>query len=273
MGPQKMAAKWFQLLMKMKVKLLLLMMMCLQWLNLPKKVMSCLVVIKFCSLTVTLGFKWNMTTACRKLELPEFPQLIRRFLYDQIYPQARVSSFHVSIDACPAFSGKFSVFHCASATFRAPSDPSGPRSMRREYIRATSSWRNGCARNDCVFLNAQPELLGMRGLSVACVFLFFSFFYGSTRYLCALVQWFSTTGDKPDEETGLWVVEPDITQDGRPQLAIIHVESIFRAAHLIPAYRTSEFVRRTLTMHDTLDEFKVFYANKFVDHHAFEIAS
>jgi hypothetical protein len=68
-------------------------------------------------------------------------------------------------------------------------------------------------------------------------------------------------------------VEPEVQQDGRPYLAIVHLDTIFRAAHLIPAYRTSDFVKRSLTMHDTLDEFKVFYVNKFVDHHAFEIAS
>jgi hypothetical protein len=68
-------------------------------------------------------------------------------------------------------------------------------------------------------------------------------------------------------------VEPEVQQDGQPYLAIVHLDTIFRAAHLIPAYRTSDFVKRSLTMHDTLDEFKVFYVNKFVDHHAFEIAS
>jgi hypothetical protein len=179
-------------------------------LNLPKTVVSCRAVIIYGSLTVALGFKWNLTTACRKLELPEFPQLIRRFLCDQIYPHARIASSHVLIDAYyPVFVGKISIFHCASATFRAPSDPSGPRSMRREYIRATASWRIGRARN-------------------------------------------------PDDETGLWMVEPDIEQDGQPHLAVIHLDSIFRAAHLIPAYRTSEFIRRTLRMHDTLDGFENF---------------
>ena len=119
----------------------------------------------------------------------------------------------------------------------------------------------------------RPELPGMRGLEVGRVFLFFSFVHGDICYPCALIQWFSVIGDEPEDETGLWMVEPEVHEDGRPYLAIIHLESIFRAAHLIPAYRTSTFVRRSLTMHDTLDEFKVFYVNKFVDHHAFEIAS
>jgi hypothetical protein len=86
------------------------------------------------------GFKWNLATACDKLELPEFPQLLSRFLYDQIHPHARILSSHVSIDGCPVFQGKFSLFVSASATFRAPSDPCGRRNMRCEYIRTTPAW-------------------------------------------------------------------------------------------------------------------------------------
>ena len=70
------------------------------------------------------------------------------------------------------------------------------------------------------------------------------------------------------------MVGPDThDDDGRPYLAVISLESIIRAAHLIPVYHTNDFISRTLTMYDTLDEFKVFYVNRFVDHHAFEIAS
>ena len=224
-------------------------------------------------LTGVSGFKWKLNTACIKLQLPEFPELLRRFLYDQLYPNAHFPSAHVSINACPVFTGKISVFPCASATFRAPSDPSGPRSMRREYIRAAPTWRNGYARYDCVFVNSRPELSGMRGLTVARVFLFFSFVHRDMKHTCALVQWYSIIGTTPDDETGLWMVEPDVHNDGRPYLAVIPLGSIIRAAHLLPVYRTNNFIRRLLTMHDTLDKFKVFYVNKFVDHHAFEIAS
>jgi hypothetical protein len=69
------------------------------------------------------------------------------------------------------------------------------------------------------------------------------------------------------------MVEPETHEDGQPELAIIHLDSIFRAAHLMPAYRTSDFVNPTLTMHNTLDEYQLFYVNKFVDHHVFEIAA
>lgn len=111
----------------------------------------------------------------------------------------------------------------------------------------------------------------MRGLFVARVFLFFSFVHMGSLYSCALVQWFSTIGDEPNDETGLWMVEPDVREDGRPLLAVIHLDCVLRAAHLTPVYSTSNFVSRSLTMHDTLDKFKVFYVNKYADHHAFEI--
>jgi len=109
------------------------------------------------------------------------------------------------------------------------------------------------------------ECVGFKLLAFSCFFLL-------SMEVLTLVQWFSVIGDEPEDETGLWMVEPDVYEDGLPFLAVIHLDSIFRAAHLMPAYLTSDFVRRSLTMHDTLDEFKKFYVNKFVDHHAFEIA-
>src|SRR6202166_3011240 len=113
----------------------------------------------------------------------------------------------------------------------------------------------------------------MKGLEVARVFFFFLMTHRSQSYPSALVQWFSVVGDEPDDETGLWMVEPEIHENGEPHWAIIHLDTILRAAHLMPAYQTSDFVKPTLTMHNTLDEFKLFYINKFVDHHAFEITA
>jgi len=50
-----------------------------------------------------------LATASIKLEVAGFPELLRCFLYGQQYPDA---STFVSIDACPMFKGKLSVFHC-----------------------------------------------------------------------------------------------------------------------------------------------------------------
>ena len=52
--------------------------------------------------------------------------------------------------------------------------------------------------------------------------------------------------------------------------SIIHLDAVVRAA-LLPVFG-QDFVSRTLTLSDTLDEFSSFYVNKYADYHSFEIA-
>jgi hypothetical protein len=219
-----------------------------------------------------IEYRWSVEKAAEKLELPSFQIMIRRFLYDQLYPDSRLPSDQIDTNAYPNLNGGVSIFYSATATFRAPSDISGITGMHREYIRATPSWRLGPARYDCIYVNSADESESMHGLEIARVMAFFSVVHGEEEYQCALIHWFSRPGTGPDENTGLWVVEPDFDDDGNPFLDIVHVDSIYRAAHLLPVYKTTEYTLRTLTMHDTLDTFKRFYVNKFVDYHAFEIA-
>jgi hypothetical protein len=141
--------------------------------------------------------------------------------------------------------------------------------MRREHIRAISSWRGGPARYDCVLVNSDPDLEGTRGFEVARVFLFFSFQHQNEMYPCALIQWYSYVGTQPDDDTGLWKIEPDTKDNGSPHLAVIHLDTIFRAVHLMPAYCTAEFISKTITMHSSLDTFNIFYVNRYADHHLF----
>ena len=144
--------------------------------------------------------------------------------------------------------------------------------MRREHIRATTSWRKGPARYDCVLVNAYPDVHGARGFEIARVFLFFSFRHQDNEYSCALVQWFSFVGLEPHEDTGFWLVEPDVNADtGEPHIAVIHLDSIYRAVHLMPAHLNTNFIDLSITMHTSLDTFKLFYVNNFVDHHAFAV--
>lgn len=145
--------------------------------------------------------------------------------------------------------------------------------MRREHIRATSSWRKGQARYDTVLVNSNPEVEGVRGFEVARVFLLFSFQHENKEYPCALIQWYSHVGSEPDDETGLWMVEPDTNDAGDPHLAVIHLDSIYRAVHLLPAHQNNTFVERTVTMHSSLDMFQLFYINRFADHQSFEVLS
>jgi hypothetical protein len=157
------------------------------------------------------------------------------------------------------------------ATFYSPSDISGVGGMRKERIRAVKSWRKGPARYDCIFVETDPDAPGMDGLEIARVHLFFSFTFQGVKYPCALVHWFSHVGQSADPGMGMWTVEPDVMDDGAPLAAVIHLDTIIRAAHLLPVFK-KEFVPRDLSFSDTLDKFQLFYVNKFIDHHAFEIA-
>jgi hypothetical protein len=86
-------------------------------------------------------------------------------------------------------------------------------------------------------------------------------------YTCGLVL----VDDVPNDNTGMWVIEPDILDDGTKFTSIIHLDTVVRAALLLPVFG-QDFVSRTLTLLDTLDEFSSFYVNKYADHHSFEIA-
>jgi hypothetical protein len=207
-----------------------------------------------------------------ELNQPDFIQLIQHFLHDQLCTE---SASHMSYDnhppLLPQFHGKISVYTSAISTFRAPSDLSGIGGMRHERIRATPTWKNGAARYDCVFVNTDPAANGFLGLDVARVRLFFSIEFCGITYPCALVQWMSRLSDEADENTGMWIVEPDVDASGSPLVAVIHLDSILRAAHLIGVCG-DKCLPKGLAFHQSLDTFPAFYVNKFIDHHAFEIA-
>ena len=218
-----------------------------------------------------------MHTAAESLQQPSFPKLLRRFLYNQLHDNPASAS--LAQDAHPRIKGRVHVCNSAVATFYAPSDISGISSMRREHIRATSSWRKGKARYDTILVNSNSEVPvdseGVRGFQVARVFLFFSFQHEDKKYPCALIQSYSHVGSEPDEDTGFWMVEPDTDDDGDPCLAVIHLDSVYRAVHLLPVHQDNTFVERTtgITMHSSLDMFQLFYINRFVDHQSFEVLS
>jgi hypothetical protein len=170
---------------------------------------------------------------------------------------------------------KVSVFHSATATFRAPSNPSGPGGMYREVIRSTPSWPKGDIpgpRRDCVFVDiGNSEDTGAKGFLVARVYLFFKFSYNGTDYPCALVHWYSTSNER-DATTGYWVVEPESTRRGARHMSVIHLDSIIRGAHLLPRFLSDAPIYREINYSNVLDVYASFYINKFIDHHAFEIA-
>ena len=69
----------------------------------------------------------------------------------------------------------------------------------------------------------------------------------------------------------MWVVEPDFHPDGSAFSAVIHLDSILRAAHLIPVFG-QDTISTDIPLAYSLDVFSSYYVNKYIDHHAFEIA-
>ncbi|KAF7975074.1 hypothetical protein HWV62_10459 [Athelia sp. TMB] len=134
------------------------------------------------------------------------------------------------------FKESITTYPSAQALFYAPSDICGTGGMRRERIRAVSSWYGGAARYDTVFVETDPDSEGMLALDIVRVRLFFSFMFRSNKYPCALVHWLQHVGEAADEDTGMWVVERELDEDRRPVAAVIHLDTIFHAAHLIGVY-------------------------------------
>jgi hypothetical protein len=223
----------------------------------------------FCYLPMSTVHTGYPEAIAVEIEQPDLPNLIQQFIYKERHSDD--VSDDSSVSALPTFYGKINVYPSAVATFHAPSDISGIGGMRRERIRAVKSWRKGPGRYDTIFVNTDSSIEGMRGLDIARVRLFFSFSHDGVDYPCALVRWFSRVGDLPDDNTGMWVVEPESLDDGEPFMSIVHLDTIVRASHLLPVFGQGH-VSRTLKFPDTLDTFSRFYVNKFIDHHAFEIA-
>jgi len=147
--------------------------------------------------------------------------------------------------------------------------------MYREIIRSTPFWPRGDIpgpRRDCVFVDVgNSEDIGMKGLLIARVYLFFKFSYNGIDYPCALVHWYSIH-DEPDAATSFWVVRPESTRRGARHASVIHLDSIIRGAHLLLRFLSDAPVYREINYMNVLDVYTSFYVNKFIDHHAFKIA-
>ncbi|KAI6096588.1 hypothetical protein F5141DRAFT_1220658 [Pisolithus sp. B1] len=211
----------------------------------------------------------TVTELAAELNLQHLPTILEEFLLQQLDAYDNCDS---DLPEWPTYGNKITVVNAAAALFYAPSDISGIGGMWREYIRSCHSWQNGAPRYDCAFVNTDSGLKGMYGLDIVRILAFFSFVSQSKRYPCAVVQWFDRVGDKPDTDTGMWIVRPAFTAQRRPSIGIIHVDTLYRAAHLIPLYATRP-VSRNLKPHHSYDSFTAFYINKFIDHHAFSLLS
>ena len=110
----------------------------------------------------------------------------------------------------------------------------------------------------------------MHRLNVAGARHFFSITMNHVKYPCTLIHWYTIVGDSPDDNIGIWVVEPDILDNRQSWTVVIHLDTIVHLAHLLPIYRVSP-APKGVKYTDTLDTFSQFYVSKFADYHAFEI--
>ncbi|KAF9218822.1 hypothetical protein BS17DRAFT_863841 [Gyrodon lividus] len=203
----------------------------------------------------------TVSILAEELCIPNLSDLLRCFLFDQINPNHPSDHSEVPLAACPHYDGRISTFNSASSRFYAPSDLSGIGGMHTKFICSTPLWRN-----------EDPEALGMCALDIAHVLSFFSFTYREGTYMCAVIQWFNKISDSPDGDTGMWMVCPSYLPNHTPNFAIIHIDTIYRAAHLIPIYGANA-ISHDIKPHHSYDAFQAFYINKYADHHVFEIAS
>ena len=86
------------------------------------------------------------------------------------------------------------------------------------------------------------------------------------------MSWYSVVGDQPCPDTRMWKVKPDLDDLRNPVLDITHLNSILRNAHLMGVCDGSTGLPHNFNFNDSLDSFKAFYINKYIDYHAHEIA-
>lgn len=201
--------------------------------------------------------------------------LVRHFLFYEQHPTF-VGTPSLSLCPTTANISKISVYHSVTTTFCAPSNPSGIGSLYHKTIRCTPQWQTGdviACRRDCVILNTGSDALGMRGLDVARVHLFFSFEVANEQFPCTLVHHFCKSFDDPDPDNGMWIVKPDLDRNKYRVMSVVHLDSIVCATHLLPVFKGDAAIPREVNFSHSLDIFTAFYVNKYIDYHAFETAS
>lgn len=202
-----------------------------------------------------------------ELAIPHLPHLMWSFIHTQLH-----SDDNQLCDLCSFYLGKIYVFNSMSATFYTPSDLCGTDGMQQEFICAYPNWWNDGPRYDCVFVVTDPDTEGLRGLDVAWVLVFFSFKFQGEQFSCTIIWWFDRVGNAPNDDTGMWIIKPSSNASRQPKIAVIHIDSIFHAAHLIPVYGTLPIPSQGIPPNKSYDHFHLFYINKYADHHAFTTA-
>jgi hypothetical protein len=215
---------------------------------------------------VESGYLQDLLDLAEFVQQPDLPFALQHFIYLLDHPDSATIPSS-PLDLLP-FQGRIHVHHSAAATFFAPSDLCGAGGMHQERIHSTPSWYGHPCR-DTVFVVLDDSLVGMEGMVVARVHLFFSFNYKQVDYSCAFVNWLVRDNDKCEDDTRLWTVSLEEHRGGKPVSDVIDVRTIARAVHLIPVYG-SDPIPSDIQHYNSLDHYKSFFVNAFVDHHTYE---
>ena len=140
--------------------------------------------------------------------------------------------------------------------------------MHREIIRCNPAWYGEFPRYNTVLVITNQHAWGMMRFRVARIRQFLSFTYNGLAYPCALVEWFITDDAGPDSTTGMRIVRPEEV-DAKRVTSIIRTSSIFCACHLMPVFN-SNFLPLDFHFSDSLDAFRAYYVNCYIDYHAHE---
>ena len=91
--------------------------------------------------------------------------------------------------------------------------------------------------------------------------------------LCTLVYWFCHAMDTPSDVTSMYVVKPEYLPNGQPTIAVVHLDTLFRVAHLLPVYSKHQALSKHQHYEETLDLFSEFYVNRYINYHAFKVVT
>lgn len=203
------------------------------------------------------------------LQEPRLPNLLRRFLVDQLYgDDPDIVLDNIPPNDLPQIRGNIALHYSAAATYYAPSEDCGTGGMHRELIRSNPAWYGEFPRYDTVLVQNDEPDAPMGEMLVGRVKAFLAFSHETIRYPCALVEWFIPQGNAPDPLTGMWIVKPEL-RGGAKTIAIVHLDCITRACHLMPVFGRAT-VPNDFRFSDSLDAFRAFYVNHYIDYHSHE---
>ena len=197
---------------------------------------------------------------------PNLPNLIVQFIYDQQHSDC-TSDLDTSSADLPTFYGKI-VLLLPHSTHRA-TFLELVACVASTYVRWSPGGRDLVVTTQSLSTLTQLWMVCKALMLPMCTSFFLSLMRASNTPVPSYLGSHSVgLGDN----TGMWIVKPDISDDGKTVSSIIHLDTVVRASHLLPVFGKGRKISKTLLFTDTLDTFTRFCVNKYADHHAFEIA-